>query len=391
MASSLIIIICSLLIIAYLFDLSSLKTRVPSIVLLLLLGQLVKQFILYTEIEIPDISVALSISGNIGLMLIVLEGAMELDVSKNKIGFIKKSFYIATIPIIALSFLFAFLLYYTHAISFKALLANSIPLSVISSAIAIPTAKNLLKHKREFITYESSLSDIVGVLFFNFIALNEIINAKSVFNFSLQIFAIIIITFISTFFLIFLLQKLNHHVKFIPILLFIILFYTITKSLHLPALLFILLFGLVLSNIEKIKLLKIQKHLKYDILQHEIPKFREITSEIAFLARALFFLLFGYSIELNDIINPQILHWSFIFTCSIFIIRYTLLKLFKMEYKPELFIAPRGLITILLFLNLPENLFVDIPIKSIIIQVILFCALFMTIGMLTVKQNKNKL
>lgn len=389
MASSLVIIICSLLIIAYIFDISSVKTRVPSIVLLLLLGQVVKQFVIYTKIEIPDVSIALSISGNIGLMLIVLEGAMELDVSKNKLEFIKKSFFIATIPIIALSFLFAFILHNTYTFSFKALLANSIPLSVISSAIAIPTAKNLLKHKRVFITYESSLSDIVGVLFFNFIVLNEVINIKSVFNFSVQLVAIILITFISTLFLIFLLQKLKHHVKFIPILLFIILFYTITKSLHLPALLFILLFGLILSNIEKIKSLKIQKHLKYDILQYEIPKFREITSEIAFLARALFFLLFGYSIELSDIINPDILHWSIIFTCSIFLIRYALLKLFKMELKPELFIAPRGLITILLFLNIPQALFVDIPFKSIIIQVILLCAFFMTLGMLGAKQTKN--
>lgn len=389
MASSLVIIICSLLIIAYLFDISSAKTSLPSIILLLLLGQLVKLFVLYTEIEMPDISIALSISGNIGLMLIVLEGAMELDVSKNKIGFMKKSFFIATIPIVVLSFLFAFLLYTIYDKSFKALLANSIPLSVISSAIAIPTAKNLLKHKREFITYESSLSDIIGVLFFNFIVLNEVINGKSVFNFSLQIVAIVLITFISTFFLIFLLQKLKHHVKFIPILLFIILFYTITKSLHLPALLFILLFGLILSNVEKIKSLKIQKHLKYDILQYEIPKFKEITGEIAFLARALFFLLFGYSIELSDILNPHVLHWSIIFTCSIFLIRYALLKLLKIELKPELFIAPRGLITILLFLNIPETLYIDIPFKSIIIQVILLCALFMTYGMIELKHFKK--
>ena len=41
------------------------------------------------------------------------------------------------------------------------------------------------EHNREFIIYEKAVcwSDILGVLFFNFIALNEIINGISVLHF----------------------------------------------------------------------------------------------------------------------------------------------------------------------------------------------------------------
>ena len=40
----------------------------------------------------------------------------------------------------------------------------SIPLSIISSAVAIPSAASLLKHQKEFVIYESTFSDILGVI-----------------------------------------------------------------------------------------------------------------------------------------------------------------------------------------------------------------------------------
>ena len=42
----------------------------------------------------------------------------------------------------------------------------AIPFAVISSAVAIPAARGLAEQPREFVIYESSLSDIVGVLVF---------------------------------------------------------------------------------------------------------------------------------------------------------------------------------------------------------------------------------
>ena len=173
-------------------------------------------------------------------------------------------------------------------------LANAIPFTIISSAIAIPSAKNLLSKNKEFITYESSLSDIFGVIFFNFITLNDNIGTKSVGYFILELFLILIISFISTIGLAFLLSKVKHHVKFVPIILMMVLIYAISKIYHLPALIFILLFGLFLGNIDKIKHDKFIQRLQPDILSKEVHKFKELTTEIAFLIRSLFFLLFGF-------------------------------------------------------------------------------------------------
>ncbi|MBK6836558.1 MAG: hypothetical protein IPG89_20805 [Bacteroidetes bacterium] len=73
MTTTIIIGFCLLLLIAYVFDISAKKTKIPSVILLLVLGWLVKQIALTTEIQIPNFDFALPILGTVGLILIVLE------------------------------------------------------------------------------------------------------------------------------------------------------------------------------------------------------------------------------------------------------------------------------------------------------------------------------
>ena len=98
MATSIIITICILLLLAYLFDISSPLTKIPSIILLLLLGWLMRQLTKFIGIQIPDLDPLLPILGTIGLILIVLDGALELELNTTKIGLIKKSFWVACYP-----------------------------------------------------------------------------------------------------------------------------------------------------------------------------------------------------------------------------------------------------------------------------------------------------
>ena len=165
-----IIIICVLLLMAYLFDLTSSKTKIPSVILLLLLGWCAKQAASFFELEVPNLAPLLPILGTIGLILIVLEGSLELELNRTKFPLIKKSVLVAFFPMILLAFVLTFVFQQLGDFSFKNSLLNAIPLCVISSAIAIPSVRNLSNSNKEFIIYESSLSDIVGVLFFNFIA-----------------------------------------------------------------------------------------------------------------------------------------------------------------------------------------------------------------------------
>ena len=389
MTTAIIISICILLIIAYVFDLTASKTKIPSVILLLLLGWGVRQLTNLFSIEIPDLNALLPAFGTIGLILIVLEGSLELEFNRSKFSVLRKSFAVALLSLVALAFVLAYILHYYYGHSFKTALINVIPLCVISSAVAIPSVKNQIASSKEFIVYESSLSDIIGILFFNFMAFNESINASSFGYFGLDLLIMLIISFIATVGLSFLLSRIDHHIKFAPIVVLIILIYEISKIYHLPALLFILLFGLFLGNLDELKRFKWIDKLKPAILDKEVHKFSELVVEGTFLVRASFFLLFGFLIKTSEIINPDTLLLALFTIAAIMLIRYLLLKLFRLPVNPLLFIAPRGLITILLFVSIPPESVISDVNKSLIIQVIIISALLMMIGLMFSKSSKT--
>ncbi|UQD56488.1 cation:proton antiporter [Flavobacterium sp. K5-23] len=388
---TIIISFCILLLVAYLFDLTASRTKIPSVILLLLLGWFVRQATIFFDINLPDLTSTLPVLGTIGLILIVLEGSLELELNKSKIDLIKKSSLGAFLPLIVLAFSLAFLLQYYGGYSFKDSLTNAIPFCVISSAIAIPSVRNLTSGQKEFIIYESSLSDIFGVVFFNFIAFNSSFGLDTFGYFCLDILIIIVISFVATILLSFLLNKIDHHIKFVPIVLLIILIYEVSKIYHLPALIFILVFGLSIGNLDELKHLKWFESFRLDLLNKEVSKFKELIVEATFLVRALFFLLFGYLIETAEIINTDTLVWSIGIVFLIFVLRLIQLKLSKMPMSPLLFVAPRGLITILLFLSItPENMVLLVN-KSLIIQVILLTAFIMMIGLMVTAKKRDSI
>jgi potassium/hydrogen antiporter len=384
-----IIALCLLLLLAYVFDISSSKTKIPSVILLLILGWGVRQILSFFDVAIPDLTSVLPVLGTVGLILIVLEGSLELELSKSKIPVIGRSFALALLPMLLLSLALAYVFNYLDGTPFRNGMINAIPLAIISSAIAIPSARNLLAEEKEFVTYESSLSDIFGVIIFNFIVLNDHFGSQTFGIFSLQILLMILLSFVSTVALAFLLSKIKHHVKFTPIILLIILIYSVSKEAHLPSLIFILLFGIFIGNLDKMQRFEGIKKLRPDILDNEVHKFKELTSEMTFLIRTLFFLLFGYLIETREILNTETIIWAIAITVSIFLIRALFLNLFKMPLRPLLFIAPRGLITILLFLSIPLSRSIALVNKSLIVQVIILSSLVMMYGLIRTGGGKG--
>lgn len=385
-ATVLIIIVCCLLLFAYLFDISAAKTKVPSVILLLLLGALVKYLLTREGIIVPSLQESLPVLGSIGLVLIVLEGSLDLELSSSKRKLIYKSVILSIIPMVALAFLLAYVFQY-YGNDFRSSMANAIPFCIISSAIAIPSVRNFEKKHREFIVYESSLSDIFGILFFNFILLNKIIDLAAFGTFLVQLILIFVVTFVAIIVLSFLLKNIRHHVKFLPIIILVVLIYDVSKLFHLPGLIFILLFGLFLGNVSKLKPLKWMSRFDLDGLSKEVTKFKEMVAEFTFLIRAVFFILFGFLIEVNEVFNPETLVWSVSIVVVIFIFRGIQLFSLRLPNLPLIFIAPRGLITILLFLTLDSSLEIDLVNNSLVIQVILFTAFILMIGNLV---NKGK-
>lgn len=387
MTIPLIISVCILLLLSFVFDITSKRTKIPSVIMLVLLGWTVKQLVSTLGFFPPNLSFVLPIFGTIGLVLIVLEGSLELDLHRDRIPLIKKSIYLAFFPMILFACGAAYVISLQMCSNYKNTLTNIIPIAIISSAIAIPSARNLQPKDREFVVYESSLSDIFGVILFNFFALNEVIDTSVVGFFILEFFITIVITLIATIGLSYLLEIITTEVKFVPIIIMILLIYSVAKHFHLPSLIFISMFGLFLGNLEKFSQFSIIKKLKPKQLKEQVHKFREITKEIAFTIRALFFLVFGYTINEADILNVQTSLWSVSIIAFLLAIRYVFLKLFKLPIKSLLLIAPRGLITILLFLSIPAKDTLPFINNSLVTQVIIGTSIIMAVGMILQKEE----
>lgn len=385
-----IITICALLLLAYAFTVSSNKTQIPSVILLMLMGWVVNQATIFLNITLPDLNPLLPFFGTVGLILIVLEGSLELQFNKRKLPFIGKTLVTAIVPLFVTAFVIGHFFYYFLDADYKQGLINAIPLCIISSAIAISSVGNLNSFNKEFAIYESSLSDILGVLFFNFLVLNEVINIETIGNFGLQILIMLVISFIATAFLAFLLSRIDHHVKFAPIVLLIILIYAVSEIYHLPALIFIMIFGLIMGNFDELERFNWIKILKPRALDKEVQKFKELTIEAAFLVRSLFFILFGYLINTEDVINPHTFELALGIVVLIYLVRAIQLKIYKMKLMPLLFVAPRGLITILLFISTPAVLKIDLVNRALIIQIIVLTALIMMFGLMFNKNSSEK-
>lgn len=382
-----VITVCSILLLAYIFDITASKTKIPSVILLLILGYILKHITVFFGIMIPNLSLVLPALGTVGLILIVLEGSLELEINKSKLGVIIKSSLIAFLSIVVISYFLAYIFHYVYSVNIEVGLSNAIPFAIISSAIAIPSAKSLMDKNREFITYESSLSDIFGVIFFNNIMnSDDIMRTESLWKFSREMLFILLISIFTTIALTYFIKEIKHRIKFIPIILIVVLVYFICKSYDLPGLIFILLFGLFIGNINNFNSIKFLK-IDYTNFTLEVHKFREITTEFAFLIRILFFLVFGFLIETSEIINMNTIFWAIGIVILIFSSRYLFLKIFKLPVNPLLFIAPRGLITILLFLYIPSQKIIDINNRSLITQVIILTSLVMIYGFMKDKKE----
>lgn len=386
MSNTIIILLCILILIAYLFDITSSKTKLPTVILLLALGWGLKQITIIFGFELPNITLILPIVGTFGLILIVLEGSIDLEMNSNNAKIIRQSFFMAIFPLILFSATLTYILMEYANIPLRIALINSIPLGIISSAIAIPSARNFKKHDQEFIIYESSFSDIFGVILFNFLLINESIHLKAFGNFALQLVIILIVSIIATLGLSYLLNKINHKIKFIPIIILIVLIYSISKLFHLPSLIFILIFGITLANIEILKTKSWLKRFNLKRLSAETTKFKDILSEGTFLVRISFFIIFGFLIELEDLKNLDSLFIAIPISMGIYFVRFIFLALIKKLNAPLLFNAPRGLITILLFVTIDAKNQIEFINNSLITQIIIITSILLILAQFQSKE-----
>ena len=388
-----------LIIFSYLFDAFARKTKFPAVILLMFTGIVVRAITsAYGYDDLGFLDNLIPVLGTIGLILIVLEGALELEISKEKSVLILKGFFAALIILVlniaALQWVFVQLFQMDTQLA----TLSAIPLAIISSAVAIPSAASLLNQDREFIVYESTFSDILGIMIFNyalrqFEAQQDLIGATPLVSLFLQILGVVVISLAITYVLYRLIRQIHHHVKFFLILALLILVYAFGKLFHLPALVTIFIFGIFLSNVKSLLPNFLKTYLDLEQTENELHEFHILTAESTFIVRTFFFLFFGFSIQLTDFNSLQPLLYGVLIIIIMMLLRYLYFTVTTFKVKPSslVYMSPRGLISILLFIQLKEVSFIDLtnsPIdERVLLIVILSSMLIMLIG--TLKKSES--
>jgi cell volume regulation protein A len=382
------IIIVSLsicIVLSYLFNEIAKRTNVPSVLMLIVAGVILGQVLKFFPEYNVDFFPSLKILGTIGLIMIVLEGALDLELTKEKSGLIGKATLLAVLGIIGSILFIAPIFHFLLNMDIGLSLLYATPLAVISSAIVLPSVVSLNEYDRELLIYESCISDIIGIMVFNLIL--SIMQTQevqgSISDFGIEFLITVAVSFVIGIGLVLLFKFLNAKVKLFFFISILILIYALGKMIHLSPLVMILMFGLILKN-HKLFFIGPLKNLMTRMEFKKMEKdFHIISRETAFVLRTFFFIVFGLTIDLLSLINFEVLIISLMVFISIYLVRIVLLKVFEKEGSPILgYIAPRGLITILLFYSIPKDLLSETFQPGVLLWVIILTSIYMTYGLI---------
>lgn len=379
------------IIVSYGLNLLARKTHVPSVLMLILLGVLIKVSLNLLGVEVPEFASLLELLGTFGLILIVLEGALDLELRRKKWQLIWKSFLVALLGFVICTLAIAYVLQRLLETEYVIAVLYAMPLSILSSAIIIPSVSPLDEHRKEFMIYEGSFSDIIGIMAFYFL-LEHIEGGRSGLMIGVFIGGKIILTLllslILSYLLIVFLQRVKGHSKLFLTIAILVGLYSCGKLFHISSLLIIMVFGLLLRNAKLFFVGPLKKYANVRLLTKLYRELRTITIESSFVVRTFFFLLFGVSLSLAEIVKWEVFFVSLILLVIIYASRIGLFKVIeKKNIMPQIFIAPRGLITILLFFAIPEQYKVDEFEPGILLFIIISSSIFMAWAM--IKYNRQ--
>jgi Kef-type K+ transport system membrane component KefB len=386
-----LIIICSLVVLSYLFSIISRYIRIPSVLLLLFAGIGLRYLADASGFSIVFPARLVEVIGVIGLIMIVFEAGLDLKLGRNKLKLIRNSFLSALIILIISCVLVSTILYYWLHEPLIKCIVYAIPLSIMSSSIVIPSLHPLTSGKKEFLIYEASFSDILGIMIFNYFIANEVMTWKSAGVFGANIIIAIVLSLILSFVLFLVLAKTKLNIKFFLIFSLLILVYAGGKIFHLPSLIIILVFGLMINNWEKIPVNKLSHYFPQTQVESLRHLLHSITAESSFLVRTFFFLLFGFSIQLNFLNESEVLIVGGLIVLALLLVRYLYLRFFlHTNIFPEVVFIPRGLITIVLFYKIPTGLTLTSFNQGILFFIILCSSIIMAVGMIFYKKGNEE-
>ncbi len=384
-----------ILILSFFFNELSRKTNIPSVLMLIVLGICLKLGIDYMGIGGNlNFDTILEVLGIVGLIMIVLEAALELELKKEKLIPITKAFGIAVIGLLLSTWIAAEILQlFVEGISTEKAWIYATPLSILSSAIIIPSVVGLKNDKKEFHIYESTFSDIFGIIVFYFLIspFDREGHGTTLIAYSGNIVLTILISLIASYIIVLIFQNIKSHTKLFLLIAVLLFLYALGKKIHLSSLIIILVFGLLIANMKIFFQGPLSKLLKIDKAKQMYDGLHVITMETAFVVRTFFFVIFGLTISLASLASFDVAMISLLIIASIYIVRFVILRIFiGKDILPQLFIAPRGLITVLLFNAIPEAAEVDNFEAGILLFIIIGTSLIMTFALIADKRSTGK-
>ena len=395
-----IIAASSILILSFFFGEIAKKTNVPSVLMLIVLGLLIQFGVKESNIlgegkNLEQLLLpVLKLLGTVGVIMIVLEAALELKLEKEKYWSIAKALAIALVCLLSSTYVAALILHYTvDGMTMQLAMIYATPLSILSSAIIIPSVNSLEYTKKEFHIYESTFSDILGIMLFYYLLGDmEPDHAGGLLQFSATTILTLVLAFVASYLIIFIFQHIKSHTKLFLLIAVLLLLYAIAKKFHLSSLIIILVFGLVIANMGLFFRGKLGKYLVVEKANQIYEGLHVITLETAFVVRTFFFVIFGITITLSSMLSFNVALISLAIIASIYIIRWVILTIFfGKDTMPQVFIGPRGLITILLFYSIPEEMLVPGFDKGILLFVIIVTSLIMTWALISDNKVRSKI
>ena len=154
----------------------------------------------------------------------------------------------------------------------------------------------------------------------------------------------------------------------------------------------ILIFGVILNNYKIFFKGGLMKLLDGERVEGVLGDFKIITAESAFVVRTFFFIIFGWSVYLGSLLSFKVIGIGLIIIAIIYVVRVIILFIFNgKDIIPQLFLAPRGLITVLLFFAIPKELSVGAEFQGVLLFVILGSCLIMARSLVAHKNNLLKI
>lgn len=388
-----LIVFCLILIGSFFFNYLQKKLHISAVILLLLSGVIL-------QLALPMLSISdayLKIFGTLGLLIIVLEAVVDLEVHGHNYKMFLMALCVSIVIVVLTSALIAWGFMLAYNLSLHAAVIYAIPLSIVSSAIVIPSLSNLEGVTKEFLILESIFSDIIGVLLFNFLISSNEIDLVNISKFSINFTFMLIISLITTIVLGIALSRDKIKNLHILILAVLILTYSIAKWFHLSALLLILIFGVFLRNLPMILNTRfgmrcLGNYLNHVTIHKNLHSMQDLIEDLGFIVRSIFFVLLGYSIKLSSLISLKVILLGFMVVVITYAIRWAILhRSFTSNVVLATTMAPRGLITVLLFFQIPNELQSQLFDEGITFFVVIASTLVMSGGLFYHRYTKKNL